>query len=57
MLTYTATSTGFRLFMARSSAGIRFAASLQDGVLIDPIVPAAPKAAVASTTPAQPSQP
>jgi hypothetical protein len=43
--------------MARSAAGLRFAASLQDGVLIDPEVPElpkAPKAAVASTLPGQP---
>jgi photosystem II stability/assembly factor-like uncharacterized protein len=56
-LTFTATATGFRLFMARSAAGLRFAASLQDGVLIDPEVPElpkAPKAAVASTLPGQP---
>ena len=34
-LQYTATSTGFRLFMARSTAGVRFAASLQDGVVTE----------------------
>ena len=53
-LTFTATTTGFRLFMARSAAGLRFAASLQDGVLMDPEIPKAPKAAVASTAPGQP---
>ena len=35
-LTFTATTTGFRLFLARSAGGIRFATSLQDGVLIEP---------------------
>jgi photosystem II stability/assembly factor-like uncharacterized protein len=35
-LTYTGTSTGFRLFLARSAGGVRFAASLQDGVLMEP---------------------
>jgi photosystem II stability/assembly factor-like uncharacterized protein len=50
-LAFTATTTGFRLFMARSAAGIRFAASLQDGVLIDPEAPIAPKVSVASTKP------
>ena len=55
-LTFTATTTGFRLFMARSAAGLRFAASLQDGVLIDPEMLEAPgtsKASVASTKPVQ----
>jgi len=45
-LAYTTTSTGFRLFMARSTAGIRFAASLQDGVLTEPSA-AAPKLSLA----------
>jgi hypothetical protein len=53
-LAFTATTTGFRLFMARSAAGIRLAASLQEGVLIDPAAPAAPKGAIASTAPATP---
>jgi len=35
-LQYTSTPTGFRLFMARSAGGMRFAASLQDGVLAEP---------------------
>ena len=35
-LTFTGTTTGFKLFMARSAAGVRFAASLQDGVLMEP---------------------
>lgn len=35
-LTFTGTSTGFRLFLARSAGGVRFAASLQDGVLMEP---------------------
>jgi hypothetical protein len=35
-LQYTSTPTGFRLFLARAAGGVRFAASLQDGVLIDP---------------------
>jgi len=35
-LTFTGTSTGFRLFLARSAGGLRFAASLQDGVLMGP---------------------
>ena len=48
-LAFTATTTGFRLFMARAAAGIRFAASLQDGVLIDTELPVAPKTSVAST--------
>ena len=34
-LTFTGTTTGFKLFMARSAGGVRFAASLQDGVLIE----------------------
>jgi ligand-binding sensor domain-containing protein len=35
-LTFTGTTTGFKLFLARSAGGIRFAASLQDGVLLEP---------------------
>jgi len=35
-LTFTGTTTGFRLFLARSAGGVRLAASLQDGVLVDP---------------------
>ena len=38
-LQYTRTQTGFRLFLARSVGGVRFAASLQDGVLIGPDAP------------------
>ncbi len=34
--TYKATETGFRLFLARTAGGVRFAASLQDGVLMEP---------------------
>jgi hypothetical protein len=35
-LTFTGTTTGFRLFLARAAGGERFAASLQDGVLMEP---------------------
>jgi len=35
-LTFTGTPTGFRLFLARSAGGVRFATSLQDGVLMEP---------------------
>jgi photosystem II stability/assembly factor-like uncharacterized protein len=35
-LTFTGTATGFHLFLARSAGGVRFAASLQDGVLMEP---------------------
>jgi photosystem II stability/assembly factor-like uncharacterized protein len=44
-LQYTSTPTGFRLFLARAAGGVRLAASLEDGVLIDPKAPtpAAPK--------------
>jgi len=35
-LSYTKVDTGFRLFLARSSGGVKFAASLQDGVLAEP---------------------
>jgi photosystem II stability/assembly factor-like uncharacterized protein len=38
-LQYTATPTGFRLFLARSADGTRFAASLQDGVIAEPVHP------------------
>jgi ligand-binding sensor domain-containing protein len=38
-LQYTTSSTGFRLFLARSAGGMRFAASLQDGVLAEPVHP------------------
>ncbi|WP_263355349.1 WD40/YVTN/BNR-like repeat-containing protein [Acidicapsa acidisoli] len=38
-LQYTATQTGFRLFLARSADGMRFAASLQDGVIAEPVHP------------------
>ena len=49
-LAYSGTSTGYRLFLARSAGGVRFAASLQDGVLIDPTTAASgPAASVAST--------
>ena len=51
-LTYTSTSTGFRLFLARSAGGLRFAASLQDGVLMGPDAAntgSAPSASVAAT--------
>jgi len=34
-LTFTGTPTGFRLFLARAVGGVRFAASLQDGVLTE----------------------
>ena len=34
--TFTGTTTGYRLFMARTAGGARFAASLQDGVLMEP---------------------
>ena len=37
--TFTGATTGFRLFMARTAAGVRFAASLQDGVLMEPQKP------------------
>jgi len=36
---FTGTTTGFRLFLARSVGGVRFAASLQDGVLMEPAKP------------------
>ena len=53
-LTYQGTSTGFRLFLARSAGGLRFAASLQDGVLMGPDATnagtgSAPSASVAAT--------
>jgi photosystem II stability/assembly factor-like uncharacterized protein len=49
-LTFTGTSTGFRLFLARSAGGVRFAASLQDGVLAEPgIATAGGKAANPAT--------
>jgi photosystem II stability/assembly factor-like uncharacterized protein len=51
-LTFTGTSTGFRLFLARSAGGLRFAASLQDGVLMGPESSASvstPAASVAAT--------
>ncbi len=35
---FSQTRTGYRLFLARSAGGIRFAASLQDGVLMEPPV-------------------
>jgi photosystem II stability/assembly factor-like uncharacterized protein len=38
-LQYTAIQTGFRLFLARSADGMRFAASLQDGVIAEPVHP------------------
>jgi hypothetical protein len=38
-LTFTGTTTGFRLFLARSAGGVRFATSLQDGVLMEPVSP------------------
>ena len=34
-LAYAATATGFRLFLTRSAGSVRFAASLQDGVLME----------------------
>ena len=45
-LQYTRTSTGFRLFLARSAGGVKFAASLQDGVLMEP-TQGGPKASLA----------
>jgi photosystem II stability/assembly factor-like uncharacterized protein len=47
-LTYSRTATGFRLFLARSVGAMRFASSLQDGVLTDS---EAPKLADASAAP------
>jgi len=38
-LTFTAATTGYRLYMARTAAGVRFAASLEDGVLMEPRKP------------------
>jgi ligand-binding sensor domain-containing protein len=35
-LTFSSSPTGFRLFLARTAGGVRFAASLQDGVLVEP---------------------
>ena len=35
-LSFTGVGTGFRLFLARSAGGVRFATSLQDGVLVEP---------------------
>ena len=35
-LSFDGVGTGFRLFLARSAGGVRFAASLQDGVLTQP---------------------
>jgi photosystem II stability/assembly factor-like uncharacterized protein len=35
-LAFTGTTTGFRLFLARAAGGVRYAASLQDGVLMEP---------------------
>jgi photosystem II stability/assembly factor-like uncharacterized protein len=35
-LSFTGEATGFRLFLARSAGGLRFAASLQDGVIAEP---------------------
>ncbi len=49
-LTYTGTTTGFKLFMARSAGGVRFAASLQDGVLMEPASTAAVQPGKAVTT-------
>jgi hypothetical protein len=49
-LTYTGTSTGFKLFLARSAGGVRFAASLQDGVLMEPASTAAAEPGKAVTT-------
>lgn len=37
--TFTGTTTGFRLYMARTAEGVRFAASLEDGVLMEPQKP------------------
>jgi photosystem II stability/assembly factor-like uncharacterized protein len=42
-LSFTGMATGFRLFLARSAGGVRFATSLQDGVLAEP--PPAPVSA------------
>jgi photosystem II stability/assembly factor-like uncharacterized protein len=38
-LTFTGTTTGYRLYMARTAGGVRFAASLEDGVLMEPQKP------------------
>ena len=35
-LSFSGIATGFRIFLARSAGGLRFAASLQDGVLAEP---------------------
>ena len=51
-LAFSGISTGFRLFLARSAGGLRFAASLQDGVLMGPDAAnggSAPSASVAAT--------
>ena len=37
--TFTGTTTGYRLYMARTAGGVRFAASLEDGVLMEPAKP------------------
>jgi ligand-binding sensor domain-containing protein len=42
-LQFFGTGTGFRLFLARSAGGVRFATSLQDGVLIESTVTAQEK--------------
>ena len=49
-LTFTGTTTGFKLFMARSAGGVRFAASLQDGVLMEPASTATVQPGKAVTT-------
>jgi photosystem II stability/assembly factor-like uncharacterized protein len=59
-LTYSRTSTGFRLFLARTVGGVKFAASLQDGVITEfdstklvtaPVAPAAKPDTAASANP------
>jgi photosystem II stability/assembly factor-like uncharacterized protein len=38
-LSFSGTPTGYRLFLARTGEGVRYAVSLQDGVLIEPATP------------------
>jgi hypothetical protein len=54
-LTFTGTTTGFRLFLARSAGGVRFATSLQDGVLVESQAPTAGMKPTISATAKVPS--
>jgi photosystem II stability/assembly factor-like uncharacterized protein len=67
-LSFNGEGTGFRLFLARSAGGVRFATSLQDGVLAEPPVaakevkketpkPADPKPEPSASSPIKPALP